>query len=81
MADDTNWEKLYDYFMIIFYTVAIAVTSGFGIFFLQVAWLEDPVIESMLWSYAFSTGFAMIFMLSEAQNKRRKYSEEDEENE
>lgn len=78
MSDKTNWKKIYDYCMVIFYALIIAVTSGFGILFLLITWAKAPVIEAIFWSFILSTGLAMIFLMSEVQNKRRKYGGEEE---
>jgi len=77
MTEETNWEKIYDYFLVIFYTIAIAVTSGFGTLFLLTAWANDPILKATFWSYVSSTGFATVFLLSELQNKKKKYEEDD----
>lgn len=76
-----NWKKLYDYFLTIFYTLLISVTSGFGWFYIEAIWENSPLNEALFWSFVLSTGLGMVFMLSEVQNKYRKYEEEEEEDE
>jgi len=76
--NEINWKKLYDYFLTIFYTLLISVTSAFGWFYIEAIWKNSPLNEALFWSFLLSTGLGMVFMLSEVQNKKRKYSEEEE---
>jgi len=76
---EINWKKLYDYFLILFYTLVISVTSGFGWFYIEAIWKNSPLNEALFFSFLLSTGLGMVFMLSEIQNKYRKYYEKEQE--
>ena len=72
MTENTFYQK-YREFIVIFYTITIAVTSGFGIQYLLLATTEgDTVLYSQFASLVMGTGLGIIYILTEAQNIRLK---------
>lgn len=77
MTNETT-ETYLKAFYTFFYSLTIAITSGFGILFLLVS-ADKPVIGSLLWSFALSSGLALVFGLTDIRkhNLQKKLEEVD----
>jgi hypothetical protein len=76
MTEDNFYQK-YRGFIPAFYTITIAVTSGFGIQYLLLA-TGGTVLYRQFMSLAIGSGLAVIYSLTEAKNIRLEKQNEQE---
>lgn len=75
MNNEKNFYQKYRGFIVAFYAVTIAVTSGFGIQYLLLA-TGDTVLYSQFMSLALGSALALVYSLTEAKNIRLQKEEE-----
>lgn len=77
MTNETYYQYIKP-FIVAFYALAIAATSGFGILFLQIS-TGETLLYSQFTSLAIGSGLGIVYSLTEVQNLRYREKLEEEE--
>jgi len=75
--DKQQLQQFYNGTITLFFTLLIAVTSGFGWLFIEVAILENNVLNAMIYSYLLSSGLASVFLIFAYENILTNEEEDD----
>ena len=70
-------KKIYEGLLTLFYTLTIGVLSGTGWLFIEIAVLNNPVLEGLLWSYLIGTGISAVHLITSLSSLGRKYKLEE----